>query len=58
MWEYKVEKDGDTVKGPHTTEQMQKYVDDGFFKGEVWVRKVGVEGPFYSSRRIDFQLYL
>ncbi|KAK6643617.1 hypothetical protein RUM43_005127 [Polyplax serrata] len=58
MWEYKLEKEDDKIQGPHTTEQMQKYVDEGFFKGEIWVRKVGQDGPFYSSRRIDFQLYL
>lgn len=58
MWEYKLEKEDDKIQGPHTSEQMQKYVDEGFFKGEIWVRKVGQDGPFYSSRRIDFQLYL
>ncbi|KAL0278198.1 UNVERIFIED_CONTAM: hypothetical protein PYX00_000086 [Menopon gallinae] len=58
MWEYKLDKSSDKIQGPHTTEQMQKYVDEGFFKTEVWVRKVGLDGPFYSSKRIDFQLYL
>ncbi|XP_046386588.1 CD2 antigen cytoplasmic tail-binding protein 2 homolog [Ischnura elegans] len=62
-WEFKWSKDADEVHGPHTTEQMQKWVDSGHFKrdsnsGEVWVRKCGQEGPFYSSSRVDFELYL
>ncbi|XP_071448768.1 CD2 antigen cytoplasmic tail-binding protein 2 homolog [Hetaerina americana] len=62
-WEFKWDKNADEVHGPHTTEQMQKWVDSGHFKrdsssGEVWVRKCGQEGPFYSSCRVDFELYL
>lgn len=58
MWEYKLtqSEDGD-ILGPFTTEQMSKKADDGDFKGNVFVRKVGEE-RFYSSARIDFELYL
>lgn len=62
-WEFKWSKDSDEVHGPHSTEQMQKWVESGHFKrdssaGEVWVRKCGQDGPFYSSRRVEFELYL
>lgn len=57
MWEYKITQDDDTILGPFTTEQMAKKVDDGDFKSSVFVRKVG-EDRFYSSARIDFDLYL
>lgn len=30
----------------------------GYFEAGVWVRRVGQEGDFYSSRRVDFELYL
>lgn len=58
MWEYKLTQDeNDKVLGPFTTEQMQIKVDNGDFKESVFVRKVG-EDRFYSSARIDFDLYL
>jgi CD2 antigen cytoplasmic tail-binding protein 2 len=59
MWEYKVEQADTVVQGPFATEQMQKFVDEGQFKKEVFVRKVGAaDERFYSSSRIDFELYL
>jgi CD2 antigen cytoplasmic tail-binding protein 2 len=58
MWEYKLTQDeGDTVHGPFTTEQMSKKAENGDFKENVFVRKIGDE-RFYSSARIDFDLYL
>lgn len=58
MWEYKLTQDeNDKILGPFTTEQMQTKADNGDFKESVFVRKVG-EGRFYSSARIDFDLYL
>lgn len=58
MWEYKLTQDeSDTIHGPFTTEQMSKKADNGDFKDNVFVRKVGDE-RFYSSARIDFDLYL
>lgn len=59
-WEFKWKQDADAeVFGPFATEQMQNWVSDGYFKDGVHVRKVGAEdSKFYSSNRIDFELYL
>lgn len=58
MWEYKLtQSENDPILGPFSTEQMSKKADDGEFKENVFVRKVGDE-RFYSSARIDFDLYL
>lgn len=58
MWEYKLTQDEDAeVHGPFTTEQMQKKVDNGDFKTPVFCRKKG-DDRFYTSSRIDFDLYL
>lgn len=58
MWEYKLTQDDDAaILGPFTTEQMSKKSDNGDFKENVFVRKIGDE-RFYSSARIDFDLYL
>ena len=58
MWEYKLTQDeNDKILGPFSTEQMQMKADNGDFKESVFVRKVG-ENRFYSSARIDFDLYL
>lgn len=58
MWEYKHTQDDDAkVHGPFTSEQMLKKSDNGDFKEAVFCRKIGEE-RFYSSSRIDFDLYL
>lgn len=58
MWEYKLtQSDDEPVLGPFSTEQMSKKADNGDFKENVFVRKIGDE-RFYSSARIDFDLYL
>jgi CD2 antigen cytoplasmic tail-binding protein 2 len=58
MWEYKLTQDDNAaILGPFTTEQMSKKSDNGDFKENVFVRKIGDE-RFYSSARIDFDLYL
>lgn len=57
MWEYKLTQEDETILGPFTTEQMSKKADNGDFKENVFVRKVGDE-RFYSSARIDFDIYL
>lgn len=59
MWEYKLENADDSeVRGPHSSEQMQEKVDSGEFPASgVFVRKVGTDGAFYTSKRIDFELY-
>lgn len=63
MWEYKITQNDETIHGPFNSEQMQKFVDDGKFKEPVFVRKIQSkteqnDGQFYSSARIDFELYL
>lgn len=60
MWEYKWKKDDGEIHGPHDSEQMQKWMDEGRFKGDEWVRKVIKDGEseFYSIKRVDFDLYI
>ncbi|XP_058115859.1 CD2 antigen cytoplasmic tail-binding protein 2 homolog [Anopheles ziemanni] len=59
MWEYKEQQDAEAVHGPFTTEQMQKYADEGRFSSGAFVRKVADDDArFYSAARIDFDLYL
>lgn len=58
-WEFKWSQDNDAeISGPHSTEQMNKWSTEGHFKSGVWVRKHGEDSQFYSSNRIDFELYL
>lgn len=57
-WEYKWKPDDTESHGPFTSEQMQRWVDDGHFKDGVFVRKAGTEASFNSSSRIDFELYM
>ena len=59
QWEFKWEnEDKAEIHGPHSTAEMQEWVEQGYFEAGVWVRRVGQEGDFYSSRRVDFELYL
>ncbi|XP_014247559.1 CD2 antigen cytoplasmic tail-binding protein 2 homolog [Cimex lectularius] len=57
MWEYKRGEDSNDIKGPFTSEQMDKWSQTGHFGNGVLVRKCGTE-QFYSSNRIDFDLYV
>lgn len=58
-WEFKWSQNDDAeISGPHSTEQMHKWATEGHFKTGVWVRKHGEDSQFYSSNRIDFELYL
>ena len=58
-WEYKWEDKSDAdVHGPFSSEEMAQWVEDDYFPKGVFVRKVGVDtAPFYSSKRVDFELY-
>ncbi|XP_059479328.1 CD2 antigen cytoplasmic tail-binding protein 2 homolog [Neocloeon triangulifer] len=58
QWEFKWSESSDEVHGPHTSEQMQAWVEEGYFKDSVCVRKVGSAANFYSARRVDFELYI
>lgn len=59
-WQFKWKKDENEIHGPHSSEQMQKWLDEGYLKGEEWVRKFreDEEGEFYSIKRVDFEIYL
>uniref|UniRef100_A0A3B3CLC4 CD2 antigen cytoplasmic tail-binding protein 2 n=2 Tax=Oryzias melastigma TaxID=30732 RepID=A0A3B3CLC4_ORYME len=59
MWEYKWDnKDNSEIYGPFTSQQMQGWVDEGYFSDGVYCRRVDQDGSqFYNSRRIDFDLY-
>lgn len=58
MWEYKWEdKDDAEIHGPYSSSEMFKWSEDGYFKAGVFCRKAGTQNQFYSSRRIDFDLY-
>ncbi|KAG7310638.1 hypothetical protein JYU34_003438 [Plutella xylostella] len=57
-WEFKWKQDDEEISGPHTSEKMQKWVNEGYFKTGVWVRKHGEDTSFYNSNRMDFELYL
>ncbi|XP_067834781.1 CD2 antigen cytoplasmic tail-binding protein 2-like [Heptranchias perlo] len=59
MWEYKWENRRDAeLYGPFSSTQMQEWVEQDYFRDGVYCRKVGdPDGPFYVSRRIDFDLY-
>ncbi|TKS92295.1 CD2 antigen cytoplasmic tail-binding protein 2 [Collichthys lucidus] len=59
MWEYKWEnEDNSEVYGPFTSQQMQDWVDEGYFSSGVYCRRKDQEGTqFYNSKRLDFELY-
>lgn len=58
QWEYKWENiDSAKIHGPFTSTAMQQSVDEGKFPDGVFVRKLGSGGDFYTSKRIDFELY-
>ncbi|KAL7850077.1 hypothetical protein SRHO_G00194260 [Serrasalmus rhombeus] len=59
MWEYKWEnKESSELYGPFSSQQMQDWVDQGYFKDGVYCRRIDQEGAqFYNSKRLDFDLY-
>lgn len=61
MWEYKWEDKSDAeIHGPFTSLQMLEWTEENYFPDGVFVRKTSSapDGAFYSSRRIDFELYV
>lgn len=58
MWFLKWDQSKDEVEGPFDTKQMHKWSQEGYFKTGVWVRKNSEDTNYYSSNRIDFELYL
>lgn len=59
MWEYKWENEENSeIYGPFTSQQMQGWVDEGYFTSGVYCRRVDQAGSqFYNSKRLDFELY-
>ncbi|KAG7272662.1 hypothetical protein CRUP_008490 [Coryphaenoides rupestris] len=59
MWEYRWENVEDSeLYGPFSSQQMQEWVDDGYFKDGVYCRRLDQEvSQFYNSKRLDFELY-
>ncbi|XP_070837865.1 CD2 antigen cytoplasmic tail-binding protein 2 [Chaetodon trifascialis] len=59
MWEYKWDNDDNSeIYGPFTSQQMQDWVDEGYFSSGVYCRRKDQEGSqFYNSKRLDFELY-
>lgn len=50
--------DGAQVHGPFTNDQMMNWTSNGYFEKGAFVRQVGKQdSKFYSTRRIDFDLY-
>ena len=45
------------MHGPYSSQQMMEWQEAEFFKAGVFCRKVGTDGAFYNSQRIDFELY-
>ena len=58
LWEFKWKTDDSDVHGPFSTAQMLHWSKEGYFKGGVYVKKVGHITTFNTSNRIDFELYL
>jgi len=57
-WEFKWEDKEDAhIYGPHSSSEMSDWVSSGYFKEGVFVRKQTQGGAFYTSKRIDFDLY-
>ena len=56
-WEYKWKQEDTAIHGPFSSSEMLAWTNEDFFKAGVLVRKVGSGGDFYSSTRIDFDLY-
>lgn len=58
QWYFKWDQNKEEIEGPFDTQQMLKWSKEGYFKTGVWVRKNNEDTNFYSSNRIDFELYL
>lgn len=58
QWEYKWKNvENEEIHGPYTSTQMQEMVDGNKFPDGVFCRKLGSGSEFYTSKRIDFELY-
>lgn len=59
-WEFKWENvDSAPIYGPYPSNQMLAWVQSEYFAKGVWARQITKrDGPFYNSKRIDFDLYV
>ncbi|KAH8410571.1 hypothetical protein KR009_003816 [Drosophila setifemur] len=57
-WEFKWSQTEDAIQGPYSSGKMLKWSQENYFNSGVYVRKCGENTNFYSSNRIDFDLYL
>ncbi|KAH9497637.1 CD2 antigen cytoplasmic tail-binding protein 2 [Dermatophagoides farinae] len=59
-WEYRWEdKDNAQIYGPYSSEDMLNWTNQGYFDQGVFVRRIeSTDARFYSSKRIDFELYI
>ncbi|XP_029584281.1 CD2 antigen cytoplasmic tail-binding protein 2-like isoform X2 [Salmo trutta] len=59
MWEYKWDtEENSELYGPFSSQQMQGWVDEGYFKDGVYCRRIEQgSAQFYNSKRLDFDLY-
>jgi len=59
MWEYKWDNTADAeIHGPHSSTNMLKWQENGFFDKGMFCRKVGENSSFLDGKRIDFDLYI
>ncbi|XP_062518801.1 CD2 antigen cytoplasmic tail-binding protein 2-like [Corticium candelabrum] len=59
LWQYKWQKNDTDIHGPFSSSQMQEWMEKEYFKDGIWVKKIGDGNQeFYSSKRIDFSLYI
>jgi len=56
QWEFKWKAEDSEMHGPHNSQTMLDWQEEGYFSAGVLVRKVGTT-DFLDSKRIDFELY-
>lgn len=57
-WEFKWSQEDTDLQGPYDTQEMLEMSKNGKLRNGVYVRRVGEKTHFYTSNRIDFELYL
>ena len=57
QWEFKWKETDTEIHGPHSSQSMLDWQENGYFSDGVLVRKLGTE-EFRDSKRIDFDIYI
>ena len=58
QWEFRWENtESSEIHGPHSSTEMLKWQESGFFSKGVYVRKIGTK-DFTDGKRVDFDLYV